>query len=105
MKPQPLRFLHVVRVLEFNKVSIIKSPPAPVGSVYFIGSSKDDAFFPYSSGPVHYLDREYEDQELLPVRLIHSWVKHLKLNRDAFWQDAAALQFTTETAKVHLRRP
>lgn len=93
MKPQPLRFLHLVKVFEFNKISLVQSPPAPAGSPYFIGSSKAEAFFPYSSGPVQYLDRDYADEELVPVRLIHSLVKHLKMDRERFWMDAAALQF------------
>jgi len=104
MTPRPLRFLHVVRVFAFNKVSLIKSPPAPARSMYFIGSSRDDAFFPYGSGPVHYLDREYGDDEMVPVRLIHSLAKHLKLKRETFWADAAALEFVVQNETQSVRK-
>jgi hypothetical protein len=92
MEPKPITFSLLVKVLQFNEVSFVCSPPAPSGRPYFIGSSKSEAFFPYVSGPVKYLDREYSDVELIPVKLCHSLAKHLKIERDQFWRDAAALE-------------
>jgi hypothetical protein len=91
MIPRPLSFAHLIKVMEFNSISLVRSPPAPNGCLYFIGSSRADSFFPYSSGPVHYLDRCYGDDELMPVKLINSLAKHLRIDRDQFWQDAEAL--------------
>ena len=93
MEPKPILFSHLVRVMQFNEVSFVPCPPAPSGRPYFIGSAKSDAFFPYISGPVKYLDREYANDELIPVKLSNSLAKHLKIDRDKFWKDADALGF------------
>lgn len=100
MTPCPLLFAQLVKVLKFNQVSLVTSPPAPTNMMYFVGSSKNEAFFPYSSGPVHYLDRCYDEQELIPVKLIHSLVKHLKIDRTHFWEDANALIPEVEHGRV-----
>jgi hypothetical protein len=99
MIPRPLSFAHLVKVMEFNSVALVRSPPAPTGCMYFIGSSRADSFFPYSSGPVHHLDRYYEDGEMIPVRLINSLAKHLGIDRDQLWRDADALagQFSEQS--------
>jgi hypothetical protein len=102
MNPRPLIFAHLVKVLEFNQVALVQSPPAPAKHPYFVGPNKDAAFFPYSSGPVHYLDRPYADAELLPVKLIHSVIKHLKVDRDQFWKDVAAV---APGAQVQVKQP
>ncbi len=104
MKPQPIRFAHLVKTLEFNKISLVRSPPAPSRCMYFIGSERADAFFPYQSGPVQYLDREYRNDEMIPVRLIHSLAKHLKLEWDKFWRDADAVRSSSheDAARSHV---
>jgi hypothetical protein len=103
--PKPITFAHLVRIMRFNDISFVPSPPAPSGRPYFIGSSKSEAFFPYISGPVKYLDREYENDELIPVKLSHSLAKHLKIDREMFWRDAEALENATELIPVRVSAP
>jgi len=91
MVPHPLSFAQLIKVLAFNQISLVKSPPAPEKHPYFVGPNKAAAFFPYSSGPVQYLDRPYDDSEMLPVKLIHSIVKHMGLERERFWKDVDAV--------------
>lgn len=104
MEPKPITFAHLVRVMQFNEVSYVASPPAPSGRPYFIGSAKSDSFFPYISGPVQYLDREYADDELVPVKLTNSLAKHLKIDREKFWGDANAVA-GLDSASVPMRKP
>jgi hypothetical protein len=115
MNPRPLSFAHLVKVLEFNQVAFVTSPPAHPKHPYFVGPLKDPAFFPYATGPVKYLDRAYEMTEMLPVRFIHSVIKHLQIDPSKFWKDAEAVaaqvpaktaqQFATkiETAEVEVK--
>jgi hypothetical protein len=83
--------------MSFNDVTLVTCPPAPRGSAYFVGSAKSESFFPYVSGPVHYLDREYQDTELIPVKLTNSLAKHLKIDREKFWKDADAVASLSES--------
>lgn len=100
MTPRPIRFAQLAKVLKFfHNVELVKSPPAPTNSMYFIGSDRDEAFFPYCSGPVHYLDRAYEDSELIPIKLIYSLLKHLHIARDEFWKEVSTM------ATIHVRVP
>lgn len=96
MNPQPITFSLLVRVFQHNAIDLVVSPPAPTGCMYFVGSQKSEAFFPYSSGPVHYLDRVYDGAELIPVKLAHSLCKHLMVSLDRFWKDADALMAQAE---------
>ena len=69
-----------------------------------MGSAKAESFFPYNSGPVHYLDCEYADDEMIPVKLANSLAKHLKINREKFWQDVDAVASQVQMP-LKLRQP
>jgi len=66
-----------------------------------LGGSEDTTA---GDGPVHYLDRDYEDDEMVPVKLVNSLAKHLKINLEKFWQDADALA-SLEQMPLKLRQP
>ena len=84
MNSQPLSFVQLTERLKLFGVSLVKSPPAPTGMMYFIGSEEGEAFFPYAKGPVRYI-QTYADNDILPVKQIHSIIKFLKIERAQFW--------------------
>src|SRR5260221_10487054 len=85
MAEHALTYSSLVNRLKFIGVTVVNSPPAPVGFVYFFG--KKGPAFPFTKGPVYPM-KARQPGELIPPPMIKRLLRHLSLEevkRNQFW--------------------
>ncbi len=78
-------FSNLLSRLTLIGVTVVHSPPAPVGSVWLFGKKR--ASFPFSRGPIYPIKLRKED-DLIPGRMVGKILKHLGLDQNEqgqFW--------------------